>query len=380
MTPIREKNDAETSKNDKAIVKKSTSTEEANDANPQEENDATTLRKIMNPISELAPSPYATQPPFPSRFIKKDKQAEEKEILDVFQKVEINIPLLEVIRKVPRYAFFLKELCTNKRRLTGHEKVNLGEHVFAILTRQLPLKLKDQGMFAIPCKIGKVDIKRAMYDLGASINVMPLSVYNTLSTDPLKETKVTIQLADRSIIYPEGVLENVLVKVNELIFLADFYVIDMENIRSNTSSEILLRRPFLSIANTKIDVRSGIFTMEFDGEVVKFNVYKAMRYPDDVQSINFVDIIEPVIDEFVETNFVNKICRKFDDFNDEFRELKQTFFIDSINSNEITTPSKTKLLPSILQAPRIELKELPDHLKYVFWAMMIRCRLLCRTS
>ncbi|XP_017639755.2 uncharacterized protein LOC108481095 [Gossypium arboreum] len=205
-----------------------------------------------------------------------------------------------------------------------------------------------------------------MCDLGAFINVMPLSVYNTLSADPLKETKVTIQLADRSIIYPEGVLENVLVKVNELIFPVDFYVIDMENDRSNTSSEILLGRPFLSTANTKIDVRSGILTMEFDGEVVKFNVYKAMRYPDDVQGINFVDIIESAIDEFVETNFVNKICRKFDDFDDEFRELKQTFSIDSINSNKITTPSKTKLLPSVLQAPRIELKELPDHLKYIF--------------
>ncbi|KAG8478028.1 hypothetical protein CXB51_027835 [Gossypium anomalum] len=254
MTPIREKDDAKTGKNDKAIVKKSTSTKEAIDANPREENDATTRRKIMNPIPELAPSPYATQPHFPSRFIKKDKQAEEKEILDVFQKVEINIPLLEVIRKVPRYARFLKELCTNKRKLTGHEKINLREHVSAVLTRRLPPKLKDQGMFAIPCKIGKVGIKRAMCDLGASINVMPLSVYNILSADPLKETKVTIQLADRSIIYPEGVLENILVKVNELIFPADFYVIDMENDRSNTSSEILLGRPFLSTANTKIDV------------------------------------------------------------------------------------------------------------------------------
>ncbi|KAK8676299.1 hypothetical protein V6N13_034350 [Hibiscus sabdariffa] len=131
-------------------------------------------------------------------------------------------------------------------------------------------------MFVIPCKIGKVGIKRAMCDLGASINMMPLSVYNILSADPLKETKVTIQLADRSIIYPEGVLENVLVKVNELIFPADFYVIDMENDRSNSSPKILLGPPFLSTANIKIEVRSGLLTMEFDGEDVKFNVYKAM--------------------------------------------------------------------------------------------------------
>ena len=108
----------------------------------------------------------------------------------------------------------------------GHEKVNLGANVSAILSRRLPPKLKDQGMFTIPCKIGKVGIKRAMCDLGASINVMPLSVYNSISADPLKETRVTIQLADRSVIYPEGVLENVLIQVNDLIFPADFYVID----------------------------------------------------------------------------------------------------------------------------------------------------------
>ncbi|KAK8636611.1 hypothetical protein V6N13_124353 [Hibiscus sabdariffa] len=89
----------------------------------------------------------------------KDKQAEEKEILDIFRKVEINMPFLEVIWKVPRYAHFLKELFTNKRKLFEHEKVNLGEHVSAVLTRRLPPKLKDQGMFAIPCKIGKVGIK-----------------------------------------------------------------------------------------------------------------------------------------------------------------------------------------------------------------------------
>ncbi|KAK8712690.1 hypothetical protein V6N13_147920 [Hibiscus sabdariffa] len=162
------------------------------------------------------PSPYAEPPPFPTRFLKKDKQAEEKDILDIFRKVELNIPLLEVIRKIPRYARFLKYLCTNKRKLMGHKRVNLGENVSDILTRRLPPKLKDQGMFMIPCKIGQVGIKRAMCDLGASINVIPLSVYKTLSADSLKETRITIQLADRSTVYPEGVLENVLVQTPQI--------------------------------------------------------------------------------------------------------------------------------------------------------------------
>ncbi|KAK8624402.1 hypothetical protein V6N13_065747 [Hibiscus sabdariffa] len=240
----------------------------------RKEDGATTQKKIHTPKPKQ--SPYVEPPPFPSRFIKKDKQAEEKEILDVFRKVEINIPLLEVIRKIPRYAHFLKDICTNKRKLFGHDKVILGENVSAVLTRRLPPKLKDQGMFTIPCKIGKIGIKRAMCDLGASINMMPLFVYNTLSADPLKETRVTVQLADRSIIYPEGVLENVLVQVNKLIFPADFYVIDMKNDRTYNSPEILLGRPFLGTVNVKIEVRSGLLTLECDGGITKFNVYKAM--------------------------------------------------------------------------------------------------------
>ncbi|KAK8508033.1 hypothetical protein V6N11_073541 [Hibiscus sabdariffa] len=345
------------------IQREKESPESTNSDSPKE-GDAATQKE--NPTPEPEESPYAPKPPFPARFLKKDKQAEEKEILDFFRKVEINIPLLEVIRKIPRYARFLKDLCTNKRKLFGHEKVNLGENVSAVLTRRLPPKLKDQGMFTIPCKIGKVGIKRAMCDLGASINVMPLSVYNLLSADPLKETRVTVQLADRSIIYPEGVLENVLVQVNELIFPADFYVIDMENDRTHTSPEILLGRPFLGTANVKIEVRSGLLTLECDGEIVKFNVYKAMRYPENVQSINFIDIFEPAVNEFVEANFIDKSCRKQDDFDDEPRELEPNCSIYSIFSKELFIPSESKLLPSILQPPRVELKELPKHLKYAF--------------
>ena len=109
-------------------------------------------------------------------------------------------------------------------------------------------------MYSISCKIGSVGIKKAMCDFGASINVMPLSIYKLLNAGPLKETSVTIQLADRSVVHLEGVLEDVLVKVNELIFPADFYIIDMEDDNSSNSSDILLERLFLSTAQTKIYV------------------------------------------------------------------------------------------------------------------------------
>ncbi|KAK8685464.1 hypothetical protein V6N13_041465 [Hibiscus sabdariffa] len=216
----------------------------------KEEEPLPTQKGIINLTT--IPSSSEVPPPFPSRLVNWDKQAEDKGILDIFRKVEVNIPLLEVIRRVPRYARFLKDLCTSKRKLTRNEKVNLGEHVSAIFQQKLPPNMKDQGMFAIPCKIDKVKIKRAMCDLGASINVMPLSIYKMITNEPLKDTKVTIQLVDRSVINSEGLLENVLVEVDKLIFPADFYVINMENDQSNTSSEVLLGHPFLSTANTRI--------------------------------------------------------------------------------------------------------------------------------
>ncbi|KAL4339776.1 hypothetical protein GQ457_08G032950 [Hibiscus cannabinus] len=209
-----------------------------------------------------------------------------------FGKVEVNIPLLEVIRRVSGYARFLKDLCTSKRKLTGNEKVNLGEHVSAVFQQKLLPKMKDKDMFSIPCKIGKVKIKRAMCDLGGSINVMHLSIFKMITNEPLRDKKVTIQLANRSVINPKGLLENVIVEVDKLIFPDDFYVIHMENDQSNTSSEVLLGPPFLSTENTRIEVRSGLLIMEFDGEIMKFDVYKVPNLkiklpPDKLMSKDF---------------------------------------------------------------------------------------------
>ena len=131
-------------------------------------------------------------PPFPKRFERTQKEKEEKEILETFRKVEINIPLLDAVKQIPRYAKFLKELCTNRRKLAEREKVSVGEVVTAVIKRELPIKCKDKGMFAISCKIGNVGIKKAMCDLGASINVMPLSIYNSLNACALKDTRVVI--------------------------------------------------------------------------------------------------------------------------------------------------------------------------------------------
>ncbi|XP_070676279.1 uncharacterized protein [Malus domestica] len=234
------------------------------------------------------------------RFMQSKKDENEKGILETFRKVQVNIPLLEAIKQVPKYAKFLKELCTNKRRMSNKEVVKVSENVSAVLQCKLPTKCKDPGSFTIPCIIGTTRFEHAMLDLGASINVMPYSIYESMNLGELKKDGVIIQLADRSNAYPNGVLEDVLVQVNHLIFPADFYVLDMEDSAHSTSLPILLGRPFMKTARTKIDVFKGTLTMEFDGEVIDFNISETMRYLVDDHSCFSIDIINSLAQEYLE--------------------------------------------------------------------------------
>ncbi|XP_027182165.1 uncharacterized protein LOC113780574 [Coffea eugenioides] len=134
-----------------------------------------------------------------------------------------------------------------------------------------------------------------MLDLGAFINVMPRSIYNMLNLGPLKETGIIIQLTDRSNAYPDEVLEDILVQVDKLVFLADFYVLDIEEDNSANSPSILLGRPFFRTSRTKIDVYSGTLTMEFDGDIIKFNIYDAMKYPNESHSVYVIDVINSLM-------------------------------------------------------------------------------------
>ncbi|XP_026400016.1 uncharacterized protein LOC113295899 [Papaver somniferum] len=237
-------------------------------------------------------STYVTPLPFPRRFANSKKVEQDKEILDIFRKIHVNIPLIDAIKQVPKYVRILKDLCTNKQRLTGNEVMKVGENASAILQKKLPLKCKDPGSFDIPIVIGNTKFNKAMLDLGASVNVMPASIYESLKLGPLKETGITLQLADLSNVYPRGIIEDVLVQVNQLIFPADFCVLEMTDGSNDTSLPLLLGRPFMSTARTKIDVHDGSLTMEFDGEVIRFNIYETMRYPSDAHSCFSVDVID----------------------------------------------------------------------------------------
>jgi hypothetical protein len=169
-------------------------------------------------------SSFKKIPPFAVSSFRSKKEDKEKEILDIFKKVELNTHLIDGIKKISKYAKFLKELCTNKRayKLKRYKTVSMGEVVSAVVQKNLSLKQKDLGVFIIPCVIGNASFKRALCDLGASISVMPKHVYDSLSFKPLIKTSIVLQLVDCSFVYPLGVIEDVLVKIHSWLFHATF--------------------------------------------------------------------------------------------------------------------------------------------------------------
>ena len=172
--------------------------------------------------------------------------------MEVFKKLHINIPFVDALEQMPNYVKFMKDILSRKRRLSKFETGNLIEECSAILQRKLPHKLKDPCSFTIPCKIGNSIFERALCDLGVNINFMPLSIFRRLGLGEAKPTTITLQLADRSLKHPRGVIEDVLVKVGKFIFLADFIVLDMEE---DKEIAIILGKPFLTIGRAMIDVQ-----------------------------------------------------------------------------------------------------------------------------
>ncbi|XP_019251428.1 PREDICTED: uncharacterized protein LOC109230377 [Nicotiana attenuata] len=203
-------------------------------------------------VAEQPPPVVARPPPlFPQRLHKVKDNAAYKKFLDILKLVQINIPLVDILQEVPKYAKYIKDILANKRRLTKFETVALTEECSSRIQGKLPQKLKDPGSFTIQISIGKHAVGRALRDLGVSINLMPLSVFRQLGLGEPHRTTVILQLVDRSLAHPEGVIEDVLVQVGSIIFPADFIILDYE---PDQEVPFILGRPFLATGRAIIDV------------------------------------------------------------------------------------------------------------------------------
>ncbi|XP_047150102.1 uncharacterized protein LOC124822176 [Vigna umbellata] len=186
------------------------------------------------------------------------------------------------------------------RRIRDNEVVNFGRNVSSLIEKhiEIPRKCRDPDMFFVPCVIGNSKFDNVMLDLGASINVMPLSVFTSLSLGPLKTTDVVIQLVNRSTVNPAGMLEDVLVRVDKLIFPIDFYILDMKDDEGVSPTTIILGRPFMMTTRTKIDMHAESLTMEIGDEKMCFNVLEAGKHPIKDHSLFCIELLSDVVNNF----------------------------------------------------------------------------------
>ena len=198
-------------------------------------------------------------PPFPQALRGKKKITNQIEIWEVLRQVKVNIPLLDMIKQIPTYAKFLKDLCMVKRGLGIEKKAFLTEQVSAIIQSNTPVKYKDSGSPTISVNIRGTCIDKALLDLGASVNLLPYSLYKQLGLGELKPTNITLSLADRSVKILKGIVEDVLVKVDKFYYPMDFVVLNSEPVAVGPNHvPIILGRPFMATSNAIINCRNGV--------------------------------------------------------------------------------------------------------------------------
>ena len=232
---------------------------------------------------------YSISPPFPQALRGKKKTSQQAGILEVLWKVKVNIPLLNIIKQVPAYAKYLKDLCTIKKGLGIEKKEFITEQVSAIIQSKNPVKYKDPGSPTISVNIGGNCIDKSLLDLGASVNLLSYSVYKQLGLGELKPTNITLSLADRSVKIPKGIIEDVLVKIDKFYYPVDFVVLDTEPIASEPNHvPIILGRPFLATANVIINCQNGVMQLTFGNMTLELNIFHLNNKHELLENENYI--------------------------------------------------------------------------------------------
>ncbi|CAL1412465.1 unnamed protein product [Linum trigynum] len=217
-------------------------------------------------------------------------EAEFGNFLSMLKKLNVQVPFMEALSQMPRYAKFLKDLLSKKQKLSELATVELREGCSAILQNKLMPKQKDPGSFTIPCSIGKLHVESSLADLGARINVIPYKFFKKLGLGEPSATTMSIQLAYRSIVHPRGIVEDLLVKVDLFFYLVDFVILD---INEDAEVPIILGRPFLATAKALIDVHYGTLVLRDGEEHITFSIANNMTV------ISLVNVVAHQVHESV---------------------------------------------------------------------------------
>nr|GEX55591.1 reverse transcriptase domain-containing protein [Tanacetum cinerariifolium] len=317
------------------------------------------------PISILEADVPRTQPkptiPYPS--ILNDQKLHEKsrnqmeKFFQIFHDLNFDTSFVDALLLMPKFASTIKSLLTNKDKLFELAKVPLNENCSAMLLKKLPEKLGDPGKFLIPCDFPGMEVCHALVDLGASINLMKLSIWKKLSLPELTPTRMTLELVDRSITHPKGVAEDVFVKVGKFHFPTDLVDVDFE---ANPRVPIILERPFLRTGRALIDVYGEEITLRANDESYNPKSSNPTLVSDpsipenDFSKDPIVKSSSPTLTPFGESDF----------FLEEIEEFLNDDLIPTEIDNSFYDPKRDILF--LKKPPELELKELLSHLEYVF--------------
>nr|GEX84286.1 reverse transcriptase domain-containing protein [Tanacetum cinerariifolium] len=291
-----------------------------------------TSEPAIAPVSASKPNPKASIQ-YPSR--RNDERNREKannqikKFYQIFKDMSFEISFADALILMPKFASTLKAFIGNKEKLSEMARTPLNEHYSAVLLKKLPEKLGDPGKFLIPCDFPGMAECLALADLGASINLMPLSVWKKLSLPDLTPTCMTLELADRSISRPVGVAEDVYVKVSSFHFSANFVVVDFD---ADPRVPLILGRSFLKTGRASIDVFECELTLRVGKEAITFNLDQTSRY-----SANYSDMTAKRVD------VIDMACEEYSQevlgFSDTISSRNPTPFYDPIVS--ATSPTLT---------------------------------------
>nr|GEV69908.1 reverse transcriptase domain-containing protein [Tanacetum cinerariifolium] len=351
---------------------------------------------VDKPVEEPSMVIPKTSLSYPSR-LQKEKLREKDDILaakfmEIFRDLHFELSFADALIHMTKFAPMFNKLFNNKDKLIELTKTPLNENCSAVVLKKLPEKLGDPGRFLIPCNFTGFDNCLALADLGVSINLMPLSIWKKLRLPTLNDTKMVLELADRTISKPTGVAENVFVKVGKIYFLADFVILDFA---ADPRVPLILGRPFLSTAHALIDVYEGEITLRHDDQslTLKCGDTPLISY-NNLELLNKVDLIDATCEEYSQevlgfTDVVsNEVSTPYYEPIVSNSSQNLTPFNATLLNNDPEPPSNQKdFFPTLHkdlkvvepktqsfeedEPPEVELNELPPHLDP--WVSPIHC-------
>ncbi|GJU11229.1 zinc knuckle CX2CX4HX4C containing protein [Tanacetum coccineum] len=292
--------------------------------------------------------------------------------MESLKKIKINRPLLKEIRQTDNYAKQIKDLVENKPRTNDEEEIKMNPRCSALLQNHLPPKEQDPGSFILPCSIGNLDFKNALADLGASISIIPFSMYKRLGIGQLEPINIIIKMADNTKCTPKGIVKNLLTKIDKFIFPVDFVILDLvEDIRM----PIILGRPLLATAHAKVDIFRKSISLEVGSEKVIFKMRSSFTIT------NFESVRSIKSETFLEDDDLKKIDYDlflYDSESCEFNRLLRidpyifSYEVDIQESYEEIVYKLTKVEKEKYSAPQeknsiCDAEDLPINVEKHYW-------------